>query len=76
MKSKKTEEEVTSEIIKMYCLYGVPQSNIKRLMKVLGKSEKKFYKFMFGQTTSVVNGEAIYYPWDIEKFVNNLPLLD
>jgi len=45
----------------------------KQIEEVLGKREyKKFCKFMQGQT--VVEGGV--FVWDLERFLNNKPIID
>ena len=66
------------KLIKKYATskYGVPESNIPNLMKELNRNVSDFYHYMRGQTCADVDGECVYYTHDIERFVNNLPIID
>lgn len=53
---------------------------VKYLMSILcgshKKTEKEFYKFMEGQTISVVNNITFYYLEDVIRFLFNEQVVD
>ena len=74
MKTKTREERL--ELVESYTVTGIPGSSISRMLKEMGLSESRFNKFMAGQTCGLVGGETMYYPWDVERFVKRLPVID
>lgn len=64
------------DIIRQYTVTGVPKSIIPLLCKELNINEEKLMGWLRGQTCGLVGNEVMIYPWDIERFVNNLPVID
>jgi hypothetical protein len=64
------------EIIRQYTVTGVPRSMIPMMCKELNINEDKLTEWLNGQTCGLVGGEAMIYPWDIERFIRNLPVID
>jgi hypothetical protein len=64
------------KIIDQYTVTGVPMSNIKNMCDELNISETRLMDFLKGQTMGLVGGEGMVYPWDIKRFINNLPNID
>ena len=60
-----------NQTINSYATHGVAEQNIDNLLKELGLRRDLFDEFMRGQTVGLVGNQAIYYTWDIEKFVRN-----
>lgn len=50
------------------------------VLKALGGDEKRlaaFHRWMTGQTVALhPDGTVRYYPWDFERFVKGLPVID
>jgi len=43
--------------------------NKEEVLELIGKeNETKFDKFMYGQTTEIINGVIDYYDYDVEQF--------
>jgi hypothetical protein len=64
------------EIVDNYTVHGVPESLVKNMCKELKIDEKKFWKFMCGQTMGLVGGEGLIYPSDIKRFIRSLSNMD
>ena len=64
------------EIIDQYTVTGVPASSIPRLCKELGVKKSDLNKWLAGQTSGMVGGEALIYPWDLKRFIRGLPVID
>lgn len=64
------------KLINMFTVQGIPESSIDRLLQEAGRSREEFDKYMYGQTGGIIGGEFLYYPWDVERFLNRLKTLD
>lgn len=64
------------EIIRKYTVTGIPQNLIDSMLIELGRTREDFDKFMFGQTCALVGTQVLYYPWDVERFIKRLNVID
>lgn len=64
------------DILRQYVVSGVPDSSLKAMCKELDINEEKLREYLRGQTCALVGNEPLIYSWDIERFLNNLPVID
>jgi hypothetical protein len=64
------------KIVDQYTVTGVPTSLLPAMCKELNINEDKLNEWLKGQTMAMVGNEGLVYPWDIKRFINNLPIID
>ena len=52
----------------------IDNDGIDKLMTL--EQKEKFREWIFGQTMMVVDGKSMYFPWDVERFLLGMPIID
>ena len=53
------------------------EKEVKSLLRKNHRTWSDFIKWMRGQTVGMdENGETNWYEWDVERFINNRPIID
>ena len=63
--------------LKLISIKGTKGYIVSNIKEVLGLERfARFEKWIFGQTVMKYNGEDFIYRYDIERFLNGLPIRD